>query len=283
MHPGHRRAAVFAHYRNVPRRAGRDAGNIVVVMMRDGWFWLIPFADGRTSVGVVADGRNIQEQRLPVDALLGLAIDRCPAVSRLMAKAERVSRVYATSDWTYRSRRIVGDGYLLVGDAAAFIDPVFSTGVLLAMSSAEMAADLLDEALRKDVLPERHLRYYERAVAEHVRGYWRMVETFYGSAFPRLCFYPTTRLEIPPAILTLLAGDMQPAWPVRWRHDRPLAIRGRAPVHRGPAARARGGRRHSTAQSQPGLGRGAPRLLPLPRRPLVRALLLGPGGVGALL
>jgi FADH2-dependent halogenase len=104
-----------------------------------------------------------------------------------------------------------------VGDAAAFIDPVFSTGVLLAMSSAEMAADLLDEALRKDVLPERHLRYYERAVAEHVRGYWRMVETFYGSAFPRLCFYPTTRLEIPPAILTLLAGDMEPAWPVRWR------------------------------------------------------------------
>jgi flavin-dependent dehydrogenase len=217
MHPGHRRAAVFAHFRNVPRRAGRDAGNIVIVMMRDGWFWLIPFADGKTSVGVVAEGKNIQEQRLSIEALLGLAIDRCPAVRRLMEKAERVSQVYATSDWTYRSRRIVGDGYLLVGDAAAFIDPVFSTGVLLAMSSAEMAADLLDEGLRQGELSERRLRDYERAVSEHVQGYWRIVETFYSSSFPRLCFYPETRLGIPAAVLTLLAGNMDPAWSVRWR------------------------------------------------------------------
>ncbi len=217
MHPQHRRAAIFAHYRGVPRRSGRDGGNIIIVMMRDGWFWLIPFADGRTSVGVVAEGRCIQEQGLPAEALLNLAIERCPATSRLMEKAERVSRVYTTSDWTYRSRRVAGSGYFLVGDAAAFIDPVFSTGVLLAMSSAEMAADFLDEALRKGLLPERRLRQYERAVSEHVQGYWRMVETFYSSAFPRLCFFPATRLAIPPAVLTLLAGNMEPAWRVRWR------------------------------------------------------------------
>lgn len=217
MHPQHRRAAVFAHYRGVPRRSGRDAGNIIIVMLRDGWFWMIPFADGRTSVGVVAEGRSMKEQGLSAEALLDLAIERCPAARRLMEQAERVSRVYATSDWTYRSKRAAGRGYFLVGDAAAFIDPVFSTGVLLAMTSAEMAADLLDEALHKGPIPERRLRGYERAVRAHIDGYWRMVETFYNSSFPRLCFYPTKRLAIPSAVLTLLAGDMEPAWKVRWR------------------------------------------------------------------
>src|SRR5262249_52733627 len=155
MDPGQRRAAVFAHFRGVPRRSGRDAGNILIVMMRDGWFWMIPFADGRTSVGVVADGRRIREQTLSPEALLARAIDRCPAARELMQAPDRVSTVYAPSDWTYNTRQIAGDGYLLVGDAAAFIDPVFSTGVWLAMSSAEMAADLLDEGLRSGRLPDR--------------------------------------------------------------------------------------------------------------------------------
>jgi flavin-dependent dehydrogenase len=217
MDPGRRRAAVFAHYRGVPRRAGRDAGNILIVMMRDGWFWIIPFADGRTSVGVVAEGRRIREQGLGVEATLERAIARCPAARRLLRDAERVSPVHATSDWTYNARLIAGDGYLLVGDAAAFIDPVFSTGVWLAMSSAEMAADLLDEALRGGRLPRRGLRAYARRIRRHVRAYRRMVDTFYGPAFPRLCFFPETRLGIPQAVLNLLAGDMDPSWRVRWR------------------------------------------------------------------
>jgi flavin-dependent dehydrogenase len=218
MDPGQRRAAVFAHYRGVPRRAGRDAGNILIVMMRDGWFWMIPFADGRTSVGVVAEGRRIREQGLAPEAVLDHAIDRCPAARRLMEGSERVSPVYATSDWTYNSRQIAGDGYLLVGDAAAFIDPVFSTGVWLAMSSAEMAADLLDEALRGGRRPpDRRLREYERRILKHIRSYRRMVDTFYGPAFPRLCFFPETRIGVPEAVLNLLAGDLDPSWRVRWR------------------------------------------------------------------
>jgi flavin-dependent dehydrogenase len=222
MDPGARRAAVFAHYRGVTRREGRDAGNIVIIMMRDGWFWVIPFAGGRTSVGVVAEGGRIKEQALPAEATLERAIERCPAARALMARAERASPVYATSDWTYGARRIAGDGYFLVGDAAAFIDPVFSTGVLLAMSSGEMAADHLVAVLdgqgpSQPGLSRRRLRDYERRVRQHVRGYRRMVDTFYSAAFPRLCFFPETRIGIPGAVLNLLAGDMEPAWRVRWR------------------------------------------------------------------
>jgi flavin-dependent dehydrogenase len=217
MDPRHRKAAIFAHFRGVPRRSGRDAGNIVVILMRDGWFWVIPFSDGRTSVGVVAEGRRIGEQGAPPEAALQRAIARCPAASRLMQGAERVSPVYATSDWTYGSRQIAGPDYLMVGDAAAFIDPVFSTGVLLAMSSGEAAAAILDESLRGGLIPARRRTQYERQVTRHVRYYRRMVDTFYSQAFPRLCFYPERRLNVPGAVLTLLAGDMEPAWPVRWR------------------------------------------------------------------
>ena len=217
MDPLHRRAAVFAHYRGVGRREGRDAGNIVIILMSDGWFWVIPFADGRTSVGVVAEGGRLRQQALAPAAALDRAIACCPAARRLMEHAERVSPVHATSDWTYNARQIGGPGYLLVGDAAAFIDPVFSTGVLLAMSSAEMAADLLHEALSIGRIPGRRVRQYERRVRSHVRGYRRMVDTFYTKTFARLCFFPESRLDIAGAVLNLLAGDMEPAWRVRWR------------------------------------------------------------------
>jgi flavin-dependent dehydrogenase len=217
MDPAHRRAAVFAHYRGVPRRPGRDAGNIVIVMMTDGWFWMIPFADGTTSVGVVAEGGRVRKQGADPATTLERAVERCPAARGMMASAERISPVYSASDWTYTCRRLAGDGYLLVGDAGAFIDPVFSSGVLLAMSSGELAADLLEGALRRGDLSPRRFRGYEPKVLRHVRAYRRMVVAFYGPAFPRLCFFPERRIGIAQAVLNLLAGDMEPGWAVRWR------------------------------------------------------------------
>jgi FADH2-dependent halogenase len=105
----------------------------------------------------------------------------------------------------------------MVGDAGVFVDPVFSSGVLLAMSSGEMAADLLEQGLRANDLSSRRFRSYEPRVLRHVRAYSRMVTTFYGAAFPRLCFDPEQRIGIAGAVLNLLAGEMEPAWAVRWR------------------------------------------------------------------
>jgi flavin-dependent dehydrogenase len=212
-----RRAAVFAHFTGVPRRAGRDAGNIVIILLRDGWFWIIPFADGRTSVGVVVDGPALGAQRATPEAALERAIERCPAARRLLGDATRVSPVYTTSDWAYGARGIAGADFMMVGDATAFVDPVFSTGVLLAMSSAEMAAAIVDAALDTGSIPPARRRAYEREVTRHVAGYHRLVSTFYSTAFPRLCFFPESRLGIPEAVLNLLAGDMDPSWRVRWR------------------------------------------------------------------
>ena len=217
MDPSLRKAAVYAHYTGVPRRAGRDAGNIRIVLMRDGWFWFIPFADGTTSVGLVTEGSRLREQGLTPAEAMALAIDRCPAARDLMAAAVRTTPVYAASDWTYSCRAVAGDGWLMAGDAAAFIDPVFSSGVWLAMSSGEMAAGMIAAALRDGDLSARRFAAYERTVRRHVAAYYRMVRLFYGPAFAGMCFFPGTKLGISGAVINLLAGDMEPSFGVRWR------------------------------------------------------------------
>jgi len=217
MDPALRKAAVFAHYDGVPRRDGRDAGNIRVVLMSDGWFWFIPFADGKTSVGLVTEGSRLREQGLSPEEALDLAVERCPAARDLMSSARRVSPVYAASDWTYACRRAAGDGWLMVGDSAAFIDPVFSSGVWLAMSSGEMAARTIASGLRAGDLSAHRFAAYEKKVRRHVHAYYRMVRLFYGPAFAGLCFFPGTKLGISGAVINLLAGDIEPSLAVRWR------------------------------------------------------------------
>src|SRR4030095_1751217 len=96
-------------------------------------------ADGRTSVGVVTEGTNIKESRLTPEELLDESLRRCPAAHERTRNARRSSDVCSASDYSYECGGIAGDGYLLLGDAAAFIDPVFSTGVWLAVSLGEIA------------------------------------------------------------------------------------------------------------------------------------------------
>ncbi len=217
-----RKAAVFAHYTGVPRAAGRAAGDIVLVLLRDGWFWMIPLPDGITSVGLVTDGTRIKSCGLPPAELLERSLRCCPAARERMRDARRVSEVYAASDYSYECAAIAGDGYLLVGDAAAFIDPVFSTGVWLAMSSAELAADAVVRGLAHDDGSGRGLApasfaAYERRVRHHVRTYLRLVRRFYEPGFLDLFLQSETRYGIREAVISLLAGMADP----------PLAMRAR--------------------------------------------------------
>jgi len=222
MTPTLRKAAVFAHYEGVARAAGRDAGDIVLIFLRDGWFWMIPLPDARTSVGLVTDGSVVKSSGLSPEELLETSLDRCPAARERLRDATRVSEVLAESDYSYACLEMAGDGYLLVGDAAAFIDPVFSTGVWLGMSSAEVAADMLVDALRRDdgsgeSLAPRIFAGYERRVRRHVRTYSQLVTHFYSAGFMDLFLQPSARFGIREAVISLMAGMFDP----------PLAIRAR--------------------------------------------------------
>lgn len=147
MTPHLRKAAVFAHYEGIPRAEGKRGGDIILITLSNGWFWVIPLAGGVTSVGLVGDGSMLKQSGLAPEALLEEALRRCPAARRLTASARRISPVRSASDYSYECRDVAGDGYLLLGDAAAFIDPIFSSGVWLAMSSGAMAADSVHAAL----------------------------------------------------------------------------------------------------------------------------------------
>ncbi|HET6373610.1 MAG TPA: tryptophan 7-halogenase, partial [Candidatus Polarisedimenticolia bacterium] len=143
MMPDLKKGAVFAHYEGVERATGPEGGDIIIVVLRDGWFWMIPLPGARTSVGLVTDAAHLKRGGRTKEELLDDALRRCPAAWSRMTNARRVSEVWSASDYSYECRGIAGDGYLLLGDAAAFIDPIFSTGVWLAMSSGEIAADTL--------------------------------------------------------------------------------------------------------------------------------------------
>ncbi len=221
MSPHLRKAAVFAHYTGVPRAAGREAGDIILIVLRNGWFWMIPLAGPNTSVGLVTDASVLRGSGMPPERLLEEALRRCPAARERMSSATRVSPVWTASDYSYECREVAGDGYLLLGDAAAFIDPIFSTGVWLAMSSAEMAADALHRELgapgRPGDLSPAAFTSYHRKVRHHVHTFLRVVRRFYGEGFIDLFLQPSYRLGIAGAVITLLAGAAEPPLGVRLR------------------------------------------------------------------
>ena len=137
---------------------GIDGTLIRMVRGLDRWFWMIPLTPTRMSIGVVMDTSTFRAMKLPPEEALEKCIDEQPLILEEMANAERVSQVYSAGDYSYRNKKLFGDRWLLAGDAAGFIDPVFSSGVFLAIMSAEKAADSLDEILSDESQKPRLFR-----------------------------------------------------------------------------------------------------------------------------
>src|SRR5438067_5540239 len=156
--------SVFAHYDNVERLSGKDATLIRMVRGLDRWFWTIPLTETRTSVGVVMDTAAFRATKLAPQVALEKFIAEQPLMVDRMKNAIRVSPVYSAGDFSYRNTRLDGERWLLAGDAAGFIDPVFSSGVFLAIMSAEKAADTLEEVLADGSKRKRSFRKYSRTV-----------------------------------------------------------------------------------------------------------------------
>jgi flavin-dependent dehydrogenase len=202
----HRRVAIYAHYRGVERDPGIDGGNIIVVAMSNGWFWIIPLPAGVDSVGLVVDGEAYRASKLDPEQAFLQAIARAPEVRRRTAHAERVSPIRTASDYSYRTTCASGEGYVTVGDAFGFIDPVFSSGVWLAMQSGQRAAEVVDRCIADPASTTRRLRRYDRAVRRALDRYWRVVEYFYRPEFIDVFMQPTDRFQLRGAVNSVLAG-----------------------------------------------------------------------------
>ncbi|MBV8401581.1 MAG: tryptophan 7-halogenase, partial [Acetobacteraceae bacterium] len=155
-------AAVFAHFRNVEARTGERAGCITVHLAKDGWFWMIPLPDGIMSVGFVGTQTAFRNRAVPIREFLRDRIRRSPTVSSRMKNSELVSDIMSAGNYSYRAEAGWGEGYLMIGDAFGFIDPVFSSGVLLAMQAGEMGADAASAWLRDPASGRRSAKRTDR-------------------------------------------------------------------------------------------------------------------------
>ena len=204
--PSLKKIAFFAHYTNVPRDAGKDAGNTIIVVLRDSWFWMIPITAEVMSVGLVVDRDHFLRCGLEPEALLERTIAATPFVAARMKDANRVSEIYARKDFSFRMRQLVGSNYALVGDAAGFLDPIFSTGVFMAMKSADMAAGAVLERLRTGSMGA--LRTYEAEMQRGLDKYLRFIEHFYDHHFLEVFLQPSERWGLLTAVVGVLAGDI---------------------------------------------------------------------------
>ncbi len=211
--------SVFAHYENVDRAEGIDGTLIRMVRSLDRWFWMIPLTTTRMSIGVVMDTATFRAMKLSPETALEKSIDEQPMVLERMKRAERVSPVYSAGDYSYRNTKLFGDRWLLVGDAAGFIDPVFSSGVFLAIMSAEKAADTLDEVLRDESHKRRLFKRYARTVNYIMDIYLAFVNAWYrrGKEFIEVFLNPTDTMQIAAAVNAVLAGNDGKSLAIKWR------------------------------------------------------------------
>lgn len=188
--PQLKKAALWTYWKGAKRGDGRDAGATLVIQTegKTGWFWYIPQHDDTTSVGIVADHDYLFKNRGTKDpeAIYFEEVAKAPGLQPLLADATRCDQFRIQKEYTYRTKQGAGDGWVLVGDAFGFLDPLYSSGLLLALTSGSMAADCIDEGLRTGDTSEKQLRKWEGPFLKGVDRIRRLVCEFYdGMSFGR--------------------------------------------------------------------------------------------------
>ena len=214
--PKNNTAAVFGHFTGARRLPGRAEGNISIVWFDHGWFWFIPLVDGTTSVGAVCPAQVFKARNTTdLSAFLMSLIAEAPEIADRLKDAQLVGPAVATGNYSYSSVQLTGRNHLLVGDACAFIDPVFSAGVYLAMSTAFFGADAVDTCLRQPQRAQRALRGYDRCTRKALGAFTWFIYRIREPAMRNLFMSPRNLFRIEETVLSLLAGDIFSTQPLR--------------------------------------------------------------------
>jgi flavin-dependent dehydrogenase len=218
-YPRHASAAVFGHFRGARRHEGSREGDITIFWFEHGWFWFIPLSDGTTSVGAVCWPYYLKSRNKPLPAFLDDTIALCPRLAERLEGASRVDQVHATGNYSYSCTTAHGAAQeascLLTGDAFAFIDPVFSSGVFLAMSSAFMAVDTAQACLEQPAASTAAMRAYERRIRKGPQEFTWFIERMTQPAMRELFMYPRNPLRAREAVMSILAGDIYRSTPYK--------------------------------------------------------------------
>ncbi|HEY2628500.1 MAG TPA: NAD(P)/FAD-dependent oxidoreductase [Usitatibacter sp.] len=213
----HASAAIFGHFHNARRNAGSAEGNITIVWFEYGWFWFIPLRDGTTSVGAVCVPAYLKSRKTDPTTFLMQTIALAPEIAERLADAKLAGAVTATGNYSYMARRMSGPGYLMVGDAWAFIDPVFSSGVYLAMNSALLGADVVDAVMKDPARAPALYREFERTIRRGASAFSWIIYRMTSPVIRKLFMAPRNFFGVQSAVVSLLAGDVFRSGPVRPR------------------------------------------------------------------
>ena len=214
---GLQKFAVYAHYIGASQPSGIDGTLTRMVRDKDHWFWIIPLSAEKISVGVVMDTKRYRSLRRSPAEVLEMFLAEQPIMRARLRGARRVSKVYASGDYSYRNSSLHGDRWLMAGDAAGFIDPIFSSGVFLAILSGEKAAEAIGGALAAPHQASKLFARYQRHLAKIMRLYLKFVYSWYRQEFVETVLAPREFFQVVPAVNAVLAGNMGQSFALRWR------------------------------------------------------------------
>jgi flavin-dependent dehydrogenase len=214
----HQSAAIFGHFRGAQRRPGEDAGNISIYSFAHGWMWMIPLPDGIMSIGAVCRPEYLKQRKGRTVEFLMETLKQSPGLWRRIEHAALIDdEVRVTGNYSYDSTHMGGPGWVLIGDAFAFLDPVFSSGVYLAMSGAEQAAAAVDMALREPKREMALLRKLEKRQRAGMARFSFFIYRFNGPVMQQMFRQPRNTWQLEQGVISMLAGDLFDTPKVLWR------------------------------------------------------------------
>ena len=205
----HQSAAIFGHFRGAECRAGEDAGNISIYRFEHGWIWMIPLPKGVMSIGAVCRPAYLKQRKGKTVDFLMETLNQNEGLRKRIEQAELIGdEVRVTGNYSYDSTRMGGPGWVMVGDAFAFLDPVFSSGVYLAMSGAEQAAKVVDSALNEPRREASLLRKLEKRQRAGMARFAFFIYRFNGPIMDRIFRQPRNLWQMEQGVISMLAGDL---------------------------------------------------------------------------
>jgi flavin-dependent dehydrogenase len=205
----HQSAAIFGHFRNAERRPGEDEGNISIYRFDHGWMWMIPLPNGVMSVGAVCRPEYLKQRKGRTVEFLLETLHANPGLRARLQNAELIdNEVRVTGNYSYDSARMGGIGWVMIGDAFAFLDPVFSSGVYLAMSGAEQAAQVVETALREPSQEPKLLKQLEKRQRAGMARFSFFIYRFNGPILASMFRAPRNSFKIEQGVISMLAGDL---------------------------------------------------------------------------
>jgi flavin-dependent dehydrogenase len=209
--PKLKKAVLYSYYKGAHREPDLNGGATLVLRTppgSGGWFWYIPLENDITSVGIVANPDYLLKGRgQDLAKIFHEEVEKCEPCHRRVAEGKRVDKIYSILDYSYRSKQNAGNGFIIIGDAYGFLDPIYSSGVLLALKMAELAADAIHDAFRHDDFSADRLGQFQAKLDRGIESMRKLVYAFYNEGFSFAQFlrkYPEQRHNI----INLLIGDV---------------------------------------------------------------------------